>query len=334
MGATTQTYTYSGDGLRLRAATGPGAATTTFAWDRAFALPQVALERDGSGTLLRRASYGLDRVALSTPALSSLLHPDPLGSVSDVVAPNGSPLAWSEYAPFGALRYAGAVAGAPSVPYGFTGQYRDAVTGLYHLRARQYDPATSRFLSTDPLTATIGDPYVASYVYGRNNPLRWSDPSGECVPAALPVFAAAGFGAFSLETTAAGILCTALVAGLTAIIIGDGVRNLSAPTAPINVGLMPPQANDARPTAEPIPVPSLPGVDRDLAGHMNRYKSPDLVGNQPPIYCPGAAGKLLCIAVVGVLAAGGAAWITGIGSGMKPSATPVPSSPTGGSGGK
>jgi hypothetical protein len=30
------------------------------------------------------------------------------------------------------------------------------------------------------VAASIGDPYVASYVYGRNNPLRWTDPSGKC----------------------------------------------------------------------------------------------------------------------------------------------------------
>ena len=30
------------------------------------------------------------------------------------------------------------------------------------------------------MAAALTDPYVSSYAYVRNNPLRWSDPSGEC----------------------------------------------------------------------------------------------------------------------------------------------------------
>ena len=59
----------------------------------------------------------------------------------------------------------------------FAGGYLDPTT-LYHFGARQYDPGAGRFLSTDPMKPSIADPYVAAYVYGNNNPVRYTDPSG------------------------------------------------------------------------------------------------------------------------------------------------------------
>jgi RHS repeat-associated protein len=58
---------------------------------------------------------------------------------------------------------------APVNPLKFAGEYLDP-TGLYHLRARQYDPNTGRFLTADPLTQPLTDPYISSYVYANNRP--------------------------------------------------------------------------------------------------------------------------------------------------------------------
>ncbi|WP_284176677.1 RHS repeat-associated core domain-containing protein, partial [Frigidibacter sp. SD6-1] len=41
--------------------------------------------------------------------------------------------------------------------YGFTGREYDAETGLYHYRARVYDPGVGRFLQADPLGFAAGD---------------------------------------------------------------------------------------------------------------------------------------------------------------------------------
>jgi YD repeat-containing protein len=56
-GTTTTTYAYDGDGVRLKAQTGPGAAEiTNYLWDVNGELPQLALEQDGANTPLRRYS--------------------------------------------------------------------------------------------------------------------------------------------------------------------------------------------------------------------------------------------------------------------------------------
>ncbi|MGY1498622.1 ricin-type beta-trefoil lectin domain protein [Streptomyces sp. QTS52] len=54
----------------------------------------------------------------------------------------------------------------------------DKAAGLVHLGAREYDPATGRFLSADPVIDQ-SDPLQANgYSYANNNPVTHSDPSG------------------------------------------------------------------------------------------------------------------------------------------------------------
>ncbi|NBM18084.1 polymorphic toxin-type HINT domain-containing protein [Streptomyces sp. GC420] len=62
---------------------------------------------------------------------------------------------------------------------GFVGGVDDTEsTGLQHLGAREYDPATGRFISVDPLL-TPGDPQALNaYAYSNNSPLTFSDPDG------------------------------------------------------------------------------------------------------------------------------------------------------------
>jgi RHS repeat-associated protein len=84
---------------------------------------------------------------------------------------SGKTSAALSYAPYGGLE---GKTGTATTPLGFAGQYMDAETGLQYLRARFYDPATAQFLSRDPLLEITREPYG----YARNNPLRFTDPSG------------------------------------------------------------------------------------------------------------------------------------------------------------
>ncbi|HYN50738.1 MAG TPA: DUF6531 domain-containing protein [Thermoleophilaceae bacterium] len=179
IGSTTETYTYFGDGTRRSASTGSQAnKTTRFIWDRNLALPQVALERNGSDSLLRSYAYGLDLVSQKAGTKTYYYHHDGLGSVVDITGNTGTSLIWEEYYPYGLVRQGGSGTGAPVNPFNFTGEQLDAVTGFYHLRARQYDAGIGRFITTDPLAASIGVPYVATYAYVRNNPCGFVDPAG------------------------------------------------------------------------------------------------------------------------------------------------------------
>jgi RHS repeat-associated protein len=68
--------------------------------------------------------------------------------------------------------------GAPTNPIRFAGQYLDT-TGLYNLRARQYDPTDGRFLETDSSPPPASTPSAGTYVYAGDDPTFGTDPSGQ-----------------------------------------------------------------------------------------------------------------------------------------------------------
>ncbi|MFH9552007.1 polymorphic toxin-type HINT domain-containing protein [Streptomyces sp. NPDC017435] len=78
--------------------------------------------------------------------------------------------------PFGGSR--GAATNTWTGTKGFLGGTTDTATGLTHLGAREYDPATGRFLSVDPLFTATDPQQMNGYSYANNNPLTNSDPAG------------------------------------------------------------------------------------------------------------------------------------------------------------
>ena len=100
---------------------------------------------------------------------------DPLGSIRDVTDANGTPVAGYDYEPYGSIR---TQTGTLDQPLRFTGQYLDP-SGLYHLRARQYDSPSGRFLSADPARQTLDGGALTAYAYAGNRPTTMVDPTGE-----------------------------------------------------------------------------------------------------------------------------------------------------------
>lgn len=177
LAGTTVAYGYDGEGKRLSET--DGTAATRFVWDRTWGLPQLALERNGTGSLLRRYHHGLAPVSMRTVAGEDFsFHADGLGSIANLTSPGGVTQWTYEYEPYGTERVATPASGAPVNRVRFSGQYDDVHTGLYHLRARHYDPANGRFLSPDPVAQEITDPYVAAYLYVSNRPTVLVDPTG------------------------------------------------------------------------------------------------------------------------------------------------------------
>ncbi len=97
------------------------------------------------------------------------LHTDALGSVVAVTNASRTVLERREYEPYGS-QLTPAVTNGP----GYTGHVQDAATGLVYMQQRYYDAQIGRFLSADPVAATIDD--FNRYAYVRNNPLNGPTP--------------------------------------------------------------------------------------------------------------------------------------------------------------
>ena len=65
-------------------------------------------------------------------------------------------------------------------PFRYRGYYYDTETGLYYLQSRYYNPKIGRFISADSYAST-GQGILGNnmYAYCLNNPVRYSDPTGE-----------------------------------------------------------------------------------------------------------------------------------------------------------
>jgi RHS repeat-associated protein len=104
-----------------------------------------------------------------------------------VTSETGQITSLHDYIPFGeemiGVAGRGALWGASdAADRKFTGKERDQETGLDYFGARYYGSALGRFTSPDPFTVTaarVADPQQLNlYAYGRNNPLKYVDPTG------------------------------------------------------------------------------------------------------------------------------------------------------------
>lgn len=181
---TAATYTYNGDGLRMSKTAGGSA--TDFAWDESGQLPMLL--SDGANSYV----YGPhgEPIEQVSGAEVTYLQQDQQGSTRLLTDGTGNVTGTYSYDPFG---NATSHTGSATTPLEYDGQYLDAESMLYYLRARFYDAMTGQFVSRDPLIGATGEPYQ----YSSNSPLNGGDPSG--------MFGWSGVGTF-LQSTAHGAL--------------------------------------------------------------------------------------------------------------------------------
>jgi RHS repeat-associated protein len=70
----------------------------------------------------------------------------------------------------------------PAGEQGFVGGTSDAATGLTNLGAREYQPATGTFISTDAVLKPFDPQDLNPYAYAEDDPATNSDPTGTLVP--------------------------------------------------------------------------------------------------------------------------------------------------------
>jgi RHS repeat-associated protein len=93
------------------------------------------------------------------------LH-DRLGSVRQIIDPNGKVVNRYMYQPFGVIH----IFEKDEVidnSFKFTGQYYDSEIDQYYLRARQYYPRIQRFTARDPVAEAAYEKYVTLPIHPR-----------------------------------------------------------------------------------------------------------------------------------------------------------------------
>ncbi|GBR73871.1 protein Rhs family, partial [Candidatus Termititenax aidoneus] len=125
-------------------------------------------------------------------------HTDALGSVTAITDGDGKIIEANIYGPFGETEFSYKATLHKVNPekraellvdpflyssdnrYTYTGQEQDEFGGLIYYNARWYDAEVGRFISEDPAAANPNDPLsINRYIYCRNNPLIYTDPTGE-----------------------------------------------------------------------------------------------------------------------------------------------------------
>lgn len=148
-----------------------------------YAGDQLIGEYDVNGALIRRYVPGarLDETVAIYEGINgasrTYLYTDRLGSIVAAADDAGVLLSSYTYGPFGEPNT------TTGVPLRFTGRPLDPDTGLSYHRARWYSPNLGRFMSPDPIGIADG---LHMYAYVANDPLNFTDPSGECaIPGAI-----------------------------------------------------------------------------------------------------------------------------------------------------
>lgn len=159
------TYAYDDDGIRKSKSVGD--STTFYLTDKNRTFAQVLEERDGTGTLVVRYTYGHDLISQTRPGsgggadVTRYYHYDGQMSTRLLSDENATPVVTDTY------------------NYEAIGEQFDTNADLYYLRARYLSYSTSRFVGSDPAEGFTDSPITFHhYLYASSNPIGNIDPSG------------------------------------------------------------------------------------------------------------------------------------------------------------
>ena len=158
VGGTSTSYTYTPDGLRLTK------GNLTYLYDRG----NLVLEMQNS-SVKSSYVYGVGLVSGAISGYSGQTYFIQNGHGDIVQLQNSSRAVVKEYT-YDAFGNEENPVATDANPFRYAGEYYDANTGTYYLRARYYDPVVGRFTQEDPI-----EDGANWYVYCYNSPTIYVD---------------------------------------------------------------------------------------------------------------------------------------------------------------
>ena len=183
------TYTYDGDGKRVKSDQTSGSTYDRLYWYD-LGLDPLAESDLGGNLTYEYIFFGGTRIARRTVSNNAVNYyvSDHLGSSRVVTDSSGSILDDCDYLPYGKL--GPSCSASSGNRYDFAAKERDSESGLDYLMARHYSPWVGRFMQPDEPFADqdASDPQSWNlYSYVRNQVLDFTDPAGR-VTNCFPIF--------------------------------------------------------------------------------------------------------------------------------------------------
>jgi RHS repeat-associated protein len=178
-GVNTQ-YLYDAQGNRIGEVSGGNTKNYLVAPNLGNGLESTDLVTDGNGNVVSDYVYGGSSIIARLDANGEPIYylTDSMGSVIGLVDGNGDRVSRIIYDGFGEVK-SGDDGTSLGGDFRFQGQWLETESGLYYMRARDYDATTGLFLSRDAVdvqeqSVEAFNPYQFAY----NNPFVFSDPTG------------------------------------------------------------------------------------------------------------------------------------------------------------
>jgi RHS repeat-associated protein len=178
-GVNTQ-YLYDAQGNRIGEVSGGNTKNYLVAPNLGNGLESTDLVTDGNGNVVSDYVYGGGNIIARLDANGEPIYylTDSMGSVIGLVDGNGDRVSRIIYDGFGEVK-SGDDGTSLGGDFRFQGQWLETESGLYYMRARDYDAKTGLFLSRDAVDVQQqGVESFNPYQFAYNNPLIYSDPTG------------------------------------------------------------------------------------------------------------------------------------------------------------
>jgi len=165
------TYGYNGFGQRVRKTVYKEGSSETYYY--LYEGTKLVAESDEQGDVVTQYLY-LDQkpAILFKRGELHFIHNDHRGAPTSITNESAGVVWQADYTPYGMTDL---VAESLTFNLRLLGQYYDAESGFHHNYFRDYDPATGRYLTSDPIGLHGG---LNTYAYAQNDPLNRTDPLG------------------------------------------------------------------------------------------------------------------------------------------------------------
>ena len=195
-GTSTYTYKYDANGIRTQKN------------DKQYVIDKnnnVVAETDSTGAITDEILWGNQPLARKTNGSWYYYIYNAHGDVVGLVNDSGTIVNTYEYTPWGEIKSENETV---DNPIKYAGEYYDDELDMIYLRARYYAPSIGRFTSLDIEEGELSNPLdMNRYVYCRNNPIKYVDPSGK----------------FAVTATAAAVELAPYIAAGVAAAVGAGI---------------------------------------------------------------------------------------------------------------